>query len=279
MISLNKCFFLITLLFTSFSIAQEALQEQFEFAKKLFEEENYFDAVTEFKRLQFFDSTNSYVFVSNELIALSYKNGGYFNEAIKYFTLAEINAKDDNDLYRIKIEIIRVNILRRTTDNALKLLDVLEMDVKFADKTEEINYWRGWAYIFSDEWDKAAEKFLKISPDHELSILSKETHEKKYSVNFAKIASVILPGSGQFYTGNYISGLLSFAWFALWGYISVNAFVEDRIFDGFAVANFLWFRFYRGNIQNAEKFAVEKNLNITNEALYYLQNSYSGTKP
>jgi hypothetical protein len=55
--------------------------------------------------------------------------------------------------------------------------------------------------------------------------------------------------------------------------------VEDRIFDGLAVTNLLWFRFYRGNLQNAEKFAVEKNLQITNKSLSYLQYSYKGLKP
>ena len=91
--------------------------------------------------------------------------------------------------------------------------------------------------------------------------------------------SVFLPGSGQFYTGNYLSGLLSLGWCALWGYVSVNAFVEQRVFDGLAVANFLWFRFYRGNLENAEKFAVEKNIQISNESLKFLQNNYKGEKP
>ncbi len=273
---LNKYLLLIFLLFANLSFAQEYLQDQFEFAKKLLEEENYFDAITEFKRLKFFDTNNSYSSLSNEYIAQCYKHGGKFNEAIQYFALAEINAKNPEDIYRIKTEIIRVNILRRTTDNALKLLDELEIDRRWNDKKDEVNYWRGWAYIFADEWDKAVEEF---SSDHKLKILCEETHEKKYSVTFAKVASVILPGAGQFYTGNYLSGLLSLGWCALWGYIAVDAFIEDRIFDGLAVANFLWFRFYQGNLQNAEKFAVEKNIQISNESLYYLQNEYTGLKP
>lgn len=279
MISLNKYLFLIFLYFANLSFAQQVLEQQLELAKNLFDNENYFDAITELKRLQYFDTTNAYIAASNELIARSYKNGGKFNEAIQYFTSAGINSGNVDDLYRLKIETIRVNILRRTTDNALMLLDQLEKDEMNGDKTDEINYWRGWAYIFVDEWDKAAESFSKISPHHELKIFCEDTEEKKYSVTFAKIASVILPGAGQFYTGNYISGLLSLGWCALWGYIAVDAFVEDRIFDGLAVANLLWFRFYRGNLQNAENFAVEKNIQTTNEALYYLQNSYSGIKP
>ncbi len=275
---LNK-YLLMLVLFSSISFPQEYLKEQFEFAKKVFDNEDYYDAVTEFKRLQFFDKNETYSFESNKFIALSYKEGGKYDEAVRYFTLAEINAADSEETFNIKIEIVKANILRRTTDNALKLLSNLENDERWKNKIDEINYWRGWAFIFSDEWDKASYEFAKISENHELKILCEKTDDEKYSVVFAKIASVILPGTGQFYTGNYLSGLLSFGWCALWGYIAVDAFVEDRIFDGLAVANFLWFRFYNGNLQNAEKFAIEENIKISNQALDYLQNKYTGVKP
>jgi hypothetical protein len=45
------------------------------------------------------------------------------------------------------------------------------------------------------------------------------------------------------------------------------------------VADFLWLRFYNGNNQNAENFAIEKNLEITDRSLIYLQNVYRGDKP
>jgi len=279
MISLNKYLLIFVLLIGNISFAQDYLKQQFDFAKKLFDEEDYYDAITEFKRLQFFDTSNVYISSSDELIAQSYKNGGKYSDAIHYFTLAELNATNNDDIFKLKIEIVRVNILRRTTDNALQLLDDLEKEKRWTDKIGEINYWKGWSYIFADEWDKAAEEFSKISPDYELKLLCEKTNEEKYSVTLAKIMSAFLPGSGQFYTGNYLSGFLSLGWCALWGYVSVNAFVEQRVFDGLAVANFLWFRFYRGNLENAEKFAVEKNLQISNESLKFLQDDYKGEKP
>ncbi len=277
---LNKYLFIIVIIHSwKISFSQDYLGDQFDFAKKLFNEENYFDAITEFKRLQFFDSSGAYQFLSSEMIGLCYKYGGKFNEAVQYLSFAELNSKEDEDIYRTKIEIIRVNILRRTTGNALKLLDEIEKDKKWLNKKDEINYWRGWAYIFADDWETASEMFSRISSDNELKLLCDSTSEKKYSVTFAKIVSIVLPGAGQFYTGNYSSGLLSFGWCALWGYIAVEAFIEERVFDGLAVANFLWFRFYRGNLENAEKFAIEKNIKIANESLYYLQNNYTGLKP
>ena len=258
---------------------QNALVNQFNYAKKLYKEGHYFDSVTEFKRLMFFDSTGKYNFTANNYIGDAYKAGKKFSNAINYYTLAEINAENYNDLFTAKINIIRVNILRRTTNRALQLLDSLNNDKKFSNKKKEIYYWKGWAYIFADDWQKASGAFALTDSNGTLQKLCEKVEKEKYSVVLAQIISYLIPGSGQFYTGNYLSGLLSFAWNGLWGYLAVKAFMADRIFDGFAITNFLWLRFYSGNLQNSKNFAEEKNLKIANKALKFLQYNYVGTKP
>ncbi len=65
----------------------------------------------------------------------------------------------------------------------------------------------------------------------------------------------------------------------MFGFLTINALVEDRVFDGIVIGNFLWLRFYSGNIQNAEKFAEQKNLEISNKALFFLQFNYLGEIP
>jgi hypothetical protein len=213
------------------------------------------------------------------LIGKSYKQGAKFSDAIRYLTLAEINAKNIYELYETRIEIIRINILRRTTRRAFKLLDSLHADERFTDRKDEIKYWRGWAYMFADDWEQAAHTFAEIDTNHVLKTLAEEVDDDLYSVSFAKTISYIIPGAGQIYTGEYISGLLSLSWNVLWGYLTIKAFINERIFDGIIIANFLWLRFYRGNLQNAENFAMEKNLVRSNRALNYLQFEYEGLKP
>lgn len=276
-----KYIFLILIFFTARQeiFSQDVLANQFNYAKKLYNEGHYFDSITEFKRLIFFDSTSKYNFTANNYIGNAYKTGAKFSNAINYYTLAEINAKNYNDLFTAKINIIRVNILRRTTNRALQLLDSLNCDKRFSNKKKEIYYWKGWTYIFADDWQKASLAFAHTDSNETLQNLCKKVDKEKYSVVFAQIISHILPGAGQFYTGNYFSGLLSLAWSGLWGYLAVKAFIADRIFDGFAITSFLLFRFYNGNLQNAKNFAVEKNLKIVNKALKFLQYNYVGTKP
>jgi len=275
----NKKTLFLFVVFISNVFPQNSLQQQFDFANQLYQQEKYFDAITELKRLQFFDKENFYSFQTNLLIGKSYKAGSKFDDAIKYFTLAEMNATNDDDYFTSKILSARTNILRRTTKQAERILNELNDDSRFISKVKETKYWLGWNYIFSDDWEKAYEIFAEGNIDTALANFCKIIDDEMYNKNFAKYSSYLIPGLGQFYTGEYISGALSFGWNILFGYLTINSFAEDRIFDGIMVGNFLWLRFYSGNIQNAEKFAVQKNLVITNTALNYLQYQYHGIKP
>ena len=274
----NKIFLLVVI-FAANLFSQNTLEQQFDFAKKILNQEKYYDAITELKRLQFFDKQNIYSFQSNLLIGKSYKAGAKFDEAVKYLTLAEINAKSDEEYFAAKTLNARTNILRRTNKQAERILNDLLIDPRFKSNEKEIKYWIGWNYIFSDDWEKAYEIFNENNLDTTLANLCKSVGDEMYSVDFAKYSSYIIPGFGQFYTGEYISGALSLGWNILFGYLTINAFVEDRIFDAIIIGNFLWLRFYSGNIQNAEKFAVQKNLEISNKALEYLQYSFTGERP
>lgn len=273
----NRIFFFFLLLQIKI-LSQNYFVEQLELADSLFNSQNYFDAITEYKRLLFFDSLNHFRFYSNYQIGLCYKNGAKYSDAIRYFVLSEISAANDEEIFNSKIQQVRTNILRRTISRAEKILSEMETDKRFEQHKREIKYWLGWSFIFSDKWNDAYRIFSEIGETN-LAQICLNTQEKLYSVEFAKYSSMIIPGLGQFYTGEYISGLLSIAWNIFAGYLTINAFNQERIFDGIVTANLLWFRFYRGNFQNAEKFAEEKNTRIINETLFYLQNEFNEIKP
>jgi tetratricopeptide (TPR) repeat protein len=274
---INKAIYISLFLCASFVL--KAQNTQSDYADNLFKGKQYFDAITEYKRLIFFNSDKSFQFEANFKIGECYKAGAKFDEAIKYFSFAFLGSENDNELFKSKIQIIRTNILRRTTDQAIKLCDELEQNEKFKTKIDSINYWRGWAYMFLDDWENAAKSFGKINPGHELKLLAERTDKEKVSVTFAKVISYILPGAGAIYSGRILSGLMSLGWNILAGYWTINSFIEERAFDGIVVGELVWLRFYRGAIQNAEDFAVEKNIETANKTLHYLQNEYKGIKP
>ena len=269
-------------LFLSFlpiAVQAQNLDKQFTYADSLFNSEKYFEAITEYKRLLFFDKSEKYSYQTNFNIGLSYKYGGKYDEAIKYLRFSELAAQSDSQHVNSLLQSIRVNILRRTTNNALAMLNELQRDYPSYVDSNSIFYWRGWAFAMADDWENASLAFGKIDREHPLKELSDRVEDDKYSVTFATLISYILPGSGQIYTSNYFSGLLSLGWNVLWGYLTINAFITDRVLEGILIGGLLWARFYRGNFQNAEKFAIEKNIEISNEAYKYLKNNYKGIKP
>ena len=261
------------------ALSQQYLSRQIDYANNLFESRLYYEAITEFKRLLFFDKNSIYDYDVNFKIGQSYKKGAKFDEAIKFFFIAAAKARTSHEAYNAKIEIIRTNILRKTTARALALLSELEKNEEYKSQIHEINYWRGWSYMFANDWERASQAFRKVPYAIELKMLCDSVENAKYSVTFAKVISYILPGSGQFYTEDYLSGLMSLSWNILWGYLTINSFAEERVFDGLVIGNLLWFRFYRGNYQNAEKYTEQKNIEIANKALRNLQYNYQGIKP
>lgn len=274
-----KILILILLIYRVNVFSQDALKYQYRLADSLYKSGKYFEAITEYKRLLFFDAAHKYGYEADKKIAECYKAGGKYSDAIFYYHAAGRITKKKDEIKKLKVEVIKINILRKNTAAALGLIDELEKDSSFTFKKNEADLWRGWAAIFNDNWEQASRYFNNIDKNHPLKLMAEKVENDKYSVTLAKLLSVFLPGAGQFYTGNYLSGFLSLGWNFLWGYISVNSFIENRAFDGLMTANFLWLRFYTGSIQNAEKFAVIKNLEITNNAMKFLQNNYNGEKP
>jgi tetratricopeptide (TPR) repeat protein len=270
--------FILTFTFALSLKAQTSLKELLNSADTLFESGGYFDAVTEYKRLQFFDSENRFAFKTNFSIGKSYKAGLKLDEAILYFGKALTFAPDKKSVFELTTQIIRCNILRGTLSNAFSLIASAGKEFKRGKYSDELNYWLGWTYMFDKKWDKASLIFKK-SGNEELAELCGNVINEEFPVTITKLISYIVPGAGQFYTGNYLSGFMSLGWNILWGYVTVNAFMAERVFDGVITADLLWFRFYRGNYQNAEKFAVEKNVEIYNNAYGYLMKNYKGKKP
>ncbi len=204
--------------------AQDEFIKQCDFAKQLYADEEYYDAVTEFKRLLYFDEGKTYDYKANILIGKSYKYGGKFADAVKHFTLAEINAANSDELYYSRIESVRANILRKTTEQALDLINSLEDDERFSSRKDELNYWSGWAYIFADDWENAAFSFGMIDSQHELKLLAEKIENEKYSVSFAKFISMYHPRCGTVLHRG-ICKRLAFPWMECFMGLSYNQII------------------------------------------------------
>lgn len=264
---------ILTLTKTILICAQNDLLIQKKLADSIFYAENYFDAIKEYKRLHFFDKEKLYDFYSYYQIALCYKYGGKFEQAHNYFSLALIKAETVNQIFDVKINLCRLNIIENKLENAHRILDDLEKNYSTNDFADQIKFWRGWAFFYEKNWNSAFKIFFELNY-FELADIVLKIKSEYYSIEKSKTLSMLLPGLGQFHTANYISGIGSFLWNLLTGYLTINAFWNERIFDGIIFSNLLWLRFYRGNIQNAEKFAIEKNNELFKNTLNYIYKNF-----
>ncbi len=251
------------------------LAKQEEIAVSLQDAEQFYDAVTEYERLLFFDVNNKYRFKANYRIGQCYRAGAKLLEASAAFNRAVISAPDKEAEDSARIELIKITILRHDFGTALTMIQQYEMTVK---KISTARYWRGWTYMMMDDWERAANCFGLPDTTEFLRQFCIYVQNQKYSPVKARVLSALLPGMGQFYTGNYFQGTISMGWNVLFGFLTVKSFLADRVFDGFAVGSLLWMRFYGGGQEAAEHYAAEKNTEIFNKSLLFLEYEYKGIK-
>jgi len=259
--------------------AKDLLRRQYDYARALQTEGKIFDAVTEYERLICFDTLRLYAFDANKNIADCYRRAAQFKNAIRYTGQSIVCAKNQKTMYEQKTELVKLHILNRSFASAANVLHEIEQDPTFTNHSKEIHYWRGWMSLFQDDWEMAAREFAFVDSAAALGQFCLQMQEKRCPVTTLKIFSAIIPGSGQMLTGHVWSGLLSLGWNVLWGYLTFDAALANRAGDALLIGDLLWLRFYTGNIENAEKFAVEKNTLLFQDALRYLQDEFKGAKP
>ncbi len=235
----------------------------------------FYDAVTEYERLLYFDVNKKYSFEANFRMGQCYRAGARLSDASKAFSRAILSAPDNRSGDSARIELIKIVILRRDLGTALAMIHQYEASSK---NTAIARYWRGWAYVMMDDWERAVNCFGSPDTTEFLRDFCVSVKNQKFSIEKAKIFSALLPGLGQFYTGEYIQGSISFGWNVLFGYLTVKSFLADRVFDGFAVGSLLWMRFYGGGQEAAEHYANEKNTEIFTKSLLFLEYEYKGIK-
>lgn len=282
----------VSLILINFLFGQQDLikienKKHLQFADSLFNNENYFNAITEYKRLIFLFPTKENQFIGNYKIALSYKAGGFFDLAENYLRNSLKYAINTYQIFSIKIELLKLYILKNDTDKINLILRELISRKDFVQYNQEKKYWMAISLIFSKDYSKASRILKELNRS--------ENDFKEYSINLLKMidsvnfnvknentykfASAILPGMGQILLGKYSEGIFTFLWNAFWLGLSILQFNLGHSLEGITILVLPFLRFYLGNIENTEKFVQEYNNVHHKNLLRYLQEKYKGPKP
>jgi putative membrane protein insertion efficiency factor len=150
-------------------------------------------------------------------------------------------------------------------------------------------YWLGVGSLRQGHWVEAAGWFRAVSPGHPESegspgaggleeaardlaggdptLAARQLEQAalqgyrldRRSPGLARTMSLFLPGSGQAYAGRPWNGLISLVFNAAAGYLTIDAFGDDRRLDGTLLLGLIWSRFYLGGLHNAGRYAEEYN--------------------
>ena len=242
---------------------------------KFFQQQQYFESITEYKRILFagnYDNKEKILFD----MANVYYNLKEYNEA--EIILHELVNKDFSSQLSKSALILLAQIYWDIYDyNSMRnVLDALDVRLK-GSKKQKIQYITAWTYFFQTDFEQGINILENIEGQKYGDLITDITEVYKLplkSVTKARILSIIVPGAGQLYSGDYKNSFYSFF---LVGSISVSMLhdlIERAYFTGALKYFFLYMRYSRGSIYNMESKIVRENVHLMGDYLKEISNRY-----
>lgn len=259
-----------------FNTTLMAEQDLLTLGDHLIKEENYDSAITEYKRFIFFHPDDRRVAETYYNIGLAYRAQGLWQEAIVAMRNAMFHTTNEDKKSNYQINLAVTLIASKNYDLAqLELIKVMLRDPNI-ELDKRVYFLRVVSYIYQFQWEDAHEVIKEYTADEKLNeLIDKAIHLPLKSTNTAKVLSTIIPGAGQFYTGDWRGGLNAFVLNSLLGYVAVDAMLEQHYADAVFWMFFIFNRYYQGNSYRAEIAVKTHNKEVSehtaNEILDRLQ--------
>jgi tetratricopeptide (TPR) repeat protein len=227
----------------------------------LFKNGNYQIALKEYERVLYFDKKNEF----NELyskIASIFFHMLDFENAYKYYDYGLRVETDDS----IKFELILKKTLCKFRQD--KYLEALYELLDLPDNTIELlrakkNLYLGICCFGLNNYEDSRKYFTALLDSTGIaqinSLLNKfYRYNNKFKSGKVELMSMLLPGLGQFYTGNILDGLNSFILLSVIGIYSLVTAINYGIIDGILMLSSWFYRYYSGGYTNASKLSEKK---------------------
>ncbi len=242
-------------------------------AEEHFRREQYDEAITEYKRHLFLSADDAHRADMHYRIGLACCHEKNWSRARNHLQAAESLALTVELRYRARLRRAQSLLSQGLLEQARwSFRDLLSDPMVSGDKqrSAEVQYWAGVCALRTGEWVRAA-GILRLLEDHSahspypyraqtLAQAAREGyHLPRRWPALAGGLSILLPGSGQIYSGHIWDGLFSLALNVSVGYVTIDAFRDGRQLDGILLTTLLWSRFYFGGQQNAIRYARDYN--------------------
>ncbi len=242
-------------------------EKQYDFAMSLFNEGEYYRAITEWKRFIYYFPKSNLIDDATLFIGKSYFMGEKYDDAInKFMDFRE--AFPDSNLIPECLYLRGITHFKKEeyhlARGLFELVRTKYPDSIWADKSVIMN---SWSYAKEGDFHEANAKIKQEKiMDEKLRLMVKEFSSEiekgemipKKSPRTAGLLAAILPGSGHFYLGRYKDGTVAFLLNAsfIWG--AVASFQQGNYAVG-GILTFFEVGWYTGNIYSAVGAAHKYN--------------------
>lgn len=235
----------------------QSIEQTLSFANEQVLLNNYNTAINAYQRVLFFDKQNLYPEIYHQLGNCYFETGNY-EQAAESYNLAYYSIKNDS----IKHEVLfkRTSSLLLANNYQFALIELFSLDDSLSIYFEQKkNFYFGITYFGLNQFD-LAEKHLLLSIDDDYLQQKSELRElfkknkkiDRVNPKTAKILSMIIPGLGQFYSGDIKNGFNSFLLTGAFVALYINTSLNFSIIEAY-LSVFPWYqRYYTGGFKRAE---------------------------
>jgi tetratricopeptide (TPR) repeat protein len=252
--------FSLVLLCDNENLYSQTLRETLQKADSLFAKKEYGNSIKKYKRAIYFSKGEYGIYKKT---ADAYYTQKKYEFACNYYDSSLFENRDTNyeEIIFCKTDCY---IFMNQYDSALNCLNRLNPE-KSNNLKKKINFYKGIISFSTYDYDEA-ETFFIISlsdtafqaKDDIKTLFMKKRLFKNPEHMSAGIMSLIVPGTGQFYSGHVKSGINSLVLIGIISVIAIDMGMRFCFIDPF-ISILPWFiRYYRGGYLNAKDFASEK---------------------
>ncbi len=249
-------------------LAAQSIEETMQLANNAFSQNKFHTATALYERVLFFDSTYNYSTSVFKKLGIAYQKQSNFKKAIYYYDLAYYAAEETginpNPLLINKaICAIRLKDFELAYNEALYINTDLEDSIT-ARKQQTLLFAIG--NFNSENYDESEKHFQSLCPEVEcekeiINFFDELESINKKSPRKARILSMILPGLGFYYIGEWKKGINSTLLVGGLGSLLIINSIQTGFINSFFNLMPWYQRYFMGGYTKAELIA-EKKLEI-----------------
>jgi tetratricopeptide (TPR) repeat protein len=224
---------------------------------------NYKTASLAFERVLYFGD-GQYALQSLDHLASIRLQQKDIEGAINYYHQASVRANEYNEKSWFTLRKCAGLLTLKKTQIAL--IDLYDLNDNLPDSSLHYKYFLlGIAHFSTLDFSESRSAFIKAIPENQIKKIAQIDSLFKVLVRIknpkpktAKILSMILPGSGQFYAGDIKNGINSLLLTGGFLYLGIHSALNYGIINSLASASPWIQRYYLGGFKRAELIAEEK---------------------